>query len=224
MQLRVEGSVVDILHEVFSEDWYFATGQDIPGLSAGAAAQGGEEMLVQVLRAGPDEEDHVMLRANSALVASARERLWISTGYFVPGETTQTSLQVAAAMGVDVRLLVSSKSQHPHLVSAGRSYYDALLRQGVRIFEYSQGIDHSKSMVIDRDWSTVGSSNLDERSLRLNFELSLLVHNPDLNRDLARIFEDVLEKAVEINREEFARRPLTQRLMESALRPFSPLL
>jgi cardiolipin synthase len=79
-------------------------------------------------------------------------------------------------------------------------------------------------MVIDRDWSTVGSSNLDERSLRLNFELSLLVHNPDLNRDLARIFEDVLEKAVEINREEFARRPLTQRLMESALRPFSPLL
>ena len=192
MQLRVEGSVVDILHEVFSEDWYFATGQDIPPGSAAPVAPDGKGMLVQVLRAGPDEDDHVMLRADSALVGIARERLWISTGYFVPGETTQTSLQVAAAMGVDVRLLVSSKSQHPHLVSAGRSYYDALLRQGVRIFEYSKGIDHTKSMVIDRAWSTVGSSNLDERSLRLNFELSLLVHNPDLNSDLARIFEDVL--------------------------------
>ena len=224
LQLRVEGTVVDVFGEIFAEDWFFATGREEPATPARDEAAPAPEMLAQVLRGGPDEDDHVMLRADLALVAAAKRRLWISTGYFVPGESVQTALQVSAALGVDVRLLVSSKSQHPHLVSAGRSFYDALLRQGVRIFEYSKGIDHSKCMVIDEAWSTVGSSNLDERSLRLNFELSLLVHNEGLNRDLAKIFEETIAGAKEIDREEFSRRPLSQKLIESALRPFSPLL
>ena len=224
LQLRLEGTVVDVFGEVFSEDWYFATGREGPAAHPQPVSEAVPEMLAQVLRAGPDEDDHVMLRADMALVAAAKQRLWISTGYFVPGETMQTALQVAAALGIDVRLLISSKSQHPHLVSAGRSFYDALLRQGVRIFEYSKGIDHSKCMVIDGDWSTVGSSNLDERSLRLNFELSVLIHDADTNRALSKIFENTIAEAKEIDREEFSRRPLFQKLTESALRPFSPLL
>jgi cardiolipin synthase len=136
----------------------------------------------------------------------------------------QTALQVAAARGVDVRLLVSSKSQHPHLVLVGRSYYDALLRQGVRIFEYDRGIDHSKYMVLDDDWSTVGSSNFDERSMRLNFELSLLMHHAGVNEHLAGIFSATIARSREIDRVEFAQRPLRQRLVESTLRPLSPVL
>jgi cardiolipin synthase len=183
-----------------------------------------ERSLAQVLRGGPDEDDYPMLRADMAMVASARKRLWIATGYFVPGETMQTALQVAAAGGVDVRLLVSSKSQHPHLVLVGRSYYDALLRQGVRIFEYDQGIDHSKFKIIDDEWASVGSSNLDERSMRLNFELSLLLHDRELNADLSEIFLKTLAVSKEIDRNEFSKRPVSQRLIESALRPFSPIL
>jgi cardiolipin synthase len=223
-QLRVEGSVVEVFHQIFAEDWFFATGQEEPLARPVPAGGGSGEILAQVLRGGPDEEDHAMLRTNLALMAAAKKRLWISTGYFVPGETIQTALQVAAALGVDVRLLISSKSQHPHLVSAGRSYYDALLRQGVRIFEYSQGIDHSKFMVIDEGWASVGSSNLDERSMRLNFELSLLVFDPATNRELSRIFQRTISAAKEIDRAEFSRRPLSQKLLESALRPLSPIL
>jgi cardiolipin synthase len=123
-----------------------------------------------------------------------------------------------------VRLLISTKSQHPHLVTVGRSYYDALLRQGVRIFEYEKGIDHSKFMVIDDAWATVGSSNFDERSMRLNFELSLLMHDEAINRELAGIFSDVIGRSHEIDRAEFDRRPLREKLVESALRPLSPVL
>jgi len=133
VQLRVEGPVVDILQDVFAEDWFFGTSKDDVRDDAPAKATH-EGTGIQVLRGGPDEEDHPMLRVNMALIAQATKRLWIGTGYFVPGEIIQTALQVTAARGVDVRLLVSQKSEHPLLVKAGRSYYDALLRQGIRIY------------------------------------------------------------------------------------------
>ncbi len=128
VQLRVEGPVVDILQEVFAEEWFFGTGKDDVRDGVEVKPPHEEAKSVQVLRGEPDEEDHAMLRVNMAMIAQATKRLWIGTGYFVPGEIIQTALQVAAARGVDVRLLVSYKSEHPLLVKAGRSYYDALIR------------------------------------------------------------------------------------------------
>jgi cardiolipin synthase len=224
VQLRVEGAVVDVLQEVFAEDWFFGTAKDDVRNKTKPPRGAAEPTFAQVLRGGPDEEDHPMLRVNLELIASARERLWIGTGYFVPGETIQTALQVAAARGVDVRLLISSKSQHPLLVKAGRSYYDALLRQGIRIYEYDKGVEHSKYLVIDREWTTIGSCNLDERSLRLNFELSLLARCKDTNSEMARIFAATIAESRLIDRAAFARRPFLERLTDSALRPLSPVL
>lgn len=224
MQLKIEGTVVEVFRQIFAEDWFFATGNEDPlePSSSEMAHQG--KSLAQVLRGGPDEDDHPMLRANLSLVSAAKNRLWISTGYFVPGETMQTALQVAAGQGIDVRLLISGKSTHPHLVLAGRSYYDALLRQGVRIFEYDKGVEHSKYMVIDDAWATIGSSNFDERSMRLNFELSVLTLNKNINQELAKIFRHTISEAHEIDQHAFSKRPLFQKLRESALRPFSPVL
>jgi cardiolipin synthase len=222
-QLRLEGVVVKLLHQIFAEDWYFATGNEEAAPSA-EVEPAEDASFVQVLRGGPDEDDQPMQRTNLALFASARSRLWIAAGYFVPGETMQSALQVAVARGVDVRILVSLRSQHPLLVKAGRSYYDALLRQGVRIFEYSRGIEHSKYIIIDDEWTSIGSSNLDERSMRLNFELSVLTLNRDINRELAAIFDKTADEAHEIHRKVFAKRPLSEKLIESAMRPLSPVL
>ena len=224
VQLRAEGSVVHILQEIFAEDWFFGTGLDDIRDKTEAQHGGDENIFVQVLRGGPDEEDHPMLRVNLELIGCAQSRLWIGTGYFVPGEILQTALQVAAARGVDVRLLVSKKSEHPMLVRAGRSYYDALLRQGVKIYEYDKGIEHSKYLIMDDDWVTVGSCNLDERSMRLNFELSLLMHCAKTNHELAKIFKAVIAESHEIDQRAFARRPFLEKLVESALRPLSPVL
>lgn len=224
VQIRVEGTVVGILQQMFAEDWFFATGKDEGSAPEEIPKSAEEFSFVQVLRGGPDEEDQPMQRTNLALVAQARRRLWIAAGYFVPGETMQIALQVAVARGVDVRLLVSVKSQHPLLVRAGRSYYEALLRQGIRIFEYSKGVEHSKYSIIDEDWVSIGSTNLDERSMRLNFELSLLVLDHDTNQELARIFQQTIDASHEITSQGFARRPYSQKLLESAMRPFSPIL
>jgi len=224
IQLRVEGAVVEILQEIFAEDWFFGSGKDDIRSETTAKRDPEETTSVQVLRGGPDEEDHPMLRVNMALMAQATSRLWIGTGYFVPGEIMQTALQVAASRGVDVRLLISQKSEHPLLVRAGRSYYDALLRQGIRIYEYSKGIEHSKYIIIDDDLVSVGSSNLDERSMRLNFELSLLMHCQKTNHELAQIFKTTIENSREIDRKTFSKRPYWQKLTESTLRPLSPVL
>jgi cardiolipin synthase len=224
VQLRMEGSVVEVLRQIFAEDWFFATGKEDPSETFPAEPDPVGNSFAQVLRGGPDEDDQPMLRADLSLIAAAKRRLWISTGYFVPGETMQTALQVAAAQGVDVRLLVSGRSEHPLLVQAGRSYYDALLRQGVQIFEYERGIEHSKYMVIDDLCTTIGSTNFDERSMRLNFELSVLVFNRELNEELAGIFTKTISESDPLDRETFSRRPFMRKLTESALRPLSPIL
>ena len=123
-----------------------------------------------------------------------------------------------------MRLLVSEKSDHPLLINVGRSYYEELMRFGVKIFEYDQGIDHAKVTLVDDEWLMVGSANFDIRSMRLNFELNLLFHSPDQNAVLARILEADFALCVEISPSVFARRPFRQKFAEAALRPLSPML
>jgi cardiolipin synthase len=224
LQVELKGPVVTRLQQVFAEDWFFATGRDEPLGEVNDAPTKHELSPVQVLRTGPDEDDQPMLRINLALIEAARKRLWISAGYFIPGGTMESALQVARARGVDVRLLVSEKSEHPLLVKAGRSYYAALLRQGVRIFEYRRGIEHSKYTVLDDDLAVIGSSNFDDRSMRLNFELSVLIHRQSTNHALARQFMEMTGESREIKRISFSRRPARERLVESVLRLCSPLL
>ncbi len=224
LQVELRGPVVTRLQQVFAEDWFFATGREDPLEEPDAETTGRDLLPVQVLRTGPDEDDQPMLRINLALIEAARRRLWISAGYFIPGGTMESALQVARARGVDVRLLVSEKSEHPLLVKAGRSYYEALLRQGVRIFEYRRGVEHSKYTVVDDDLSVIGSSNFDDRSMRLNFELSVLIYRRATNHALAKIFREMEGQGHEVKQVSFCRRPLHDRLVESALRLASPLL
>jgi cardiolipin synthase len=136
-------------------------------------------------------------------------------------------LQLAAARGVDLRLLISEKLDHRTLVYVGRSFYEELLRYGVKIYEYEIGINHAKVALIDEEWLMVGSANFDVRSMRLNFELNLLVCDParaaelELERVLSEDFDHGSRRIV---LDEFLRRPRTQRLKESLVRPLAPLL
>jgi len=123
-----------------------------------------------------------------------------------------------------VRLLISEKNDHPWLVVVGRSYYTQLLTAGVRIFEYSVGINHAKVMLADDRWAMIGSANLDYRSMRLNFELNLLFHSPERNGELARILDHDFKLSQEIDPKVFAKRPFRRKFIEAALRPLSPML
>jgi cardiolipin synthase A/B len=159
------------------------------------------------------------------LLNSARHRIWLTAGYFVPKEPLLTALELAAMRGVEVRLLVSEKSDHPLLINVGRSYYEELLHFGVKIFEYEKGINHAKVTLIDDQWLMIGSANFDIRSMRLNFELNVLVRDPERAAELEAILrQDFDHDSHPIDLAEFLKRPWRQRFKESLLRPLAPLL
>jgi len=224
VQVEVTGPVAGELQEVFADDWFFATGEKISDPRYYPVQAGNPQHPVHIVLGGPDRRNEPISKSVVSLLNEASERVWIATGYFVPDGIVLTALELAASRGVDVRLLISEKNDHPWLVTVGRSYYGELLAAGVRLFEYSAGIHHAKIALADDHWAMVGSANLDYRSLRLNFELNLLFHSPAPNAELARILEHDFSLCQEIDPAVFARRPFRQKFAEAALRPLSPLL
>ena len=135
---------------------------------------------------------HCVLRQH---LGEATKRIWITTPYFVPDAATQRGLRNAALRGVDVRLLVPGKSDVSVVQWAARLSYDSLLGAGVKVFEFGGRVLHAKTIVIDDDWASVGTSNLDYRSLFINDELNLVTRSSRLNHELADVFLDDLEHA-----------------------------
>jgi cardiolipin synthase len=225
LHLLVEGDVVDQLHEVFRRDWYFATEEEIRlhpyGQPAGEEETGCPAVVVE---SGPDTNKGIALNSLLAAIGQATERLELFTPYFVPEPELVSALQIAAAKGVDVRLMVSRKNDFRVLVDIGRSFYDDLLASGIRIYEYTRAMHHAKLAVIDGRWILAGSANLDARSMNLNFEVGVLVRSTDLGRQLEAHFEGLFAEAVAIDPRRFARRSTYQRLRQGALRLWAPLL
>jgi cardiolipin synthase len=224
VQVEVDGPIVSELQDVFADDWFFATGEKISAPEFFPASTTDARHVAHVVLGGPDRRNEPISKSIVSLLNEASERVWIATGYFVPDDIVLAALELAASRGVDVRLLISEKNDHPWLVVVGRSYYGQLLAAGVRIFEYSVGINHAKVMLADDRWGMIGSANLDYRSMRLNFELNLLFHSVEHNGELARIFEHDFRLCQEIDAAVFARRPFRRKFMEAALRPLSPML
>jgi len=223
-QLLVAGPVVRHLQRVFAEDWFFATDEKISGLEYYPRNGSAEEKVVQVISGGPDLPREPLPKSMLALLNGARHRVWLTTGYFVPNQTFLIGLQLCAARGVDVRLLVSEKSDHPYLVQIGRSFYEDLLTWGVRVFEYTEGINHKKTMLMDDEWLMIGSANSDNRSMRLNFELNLLAHDPAQAARLEQVLIQEFALSNEVLLDRFRARPFRRRLLEAALRPLAPML
>ncbi len=224
-QMLVEGPIVKPLQELFAEDWFFASNEIFAGEDYFPSLRSSQNhCVVQAIAGGPDLPREPIPKSIMALLGAARRRVWLTTGYFVPNQLFLTALQLCAARGVDVRLLVSEKSDHRYLVEIGRSYYEDLLEWGVRVFEYSEAINHKKAMLLDENWLMIGSANSDNRSMRLNFELNLLAHAPKEAARLEALLQREFEASKEIKLESFAKRPLPRRLLEAALRPLAPLL
>lgn len=145
---------------------------------------------------------------------AARKRVWLTTPYFVPDSGTQRDLCRAALNGVDVRVLVPAKNDVPIVQWAARAAYSKLLASGIRVFEYQPRVLHSKTLIVDDDWSTVGTANIDYRSLFINYELNLAANCQPLNRSLATLFENDLKESLEVRQQPWSQRSLIARIAE----------
>ncbi|MDQ3033351.1 MAG: cardiolipin synthase [Myxococcota bacterium] len=224
LHLRIDGPAVADLQRIFVEDWYFAARRDLtaPAFFPEIPKTGGS--IVQIVESGPDERVESIHRLLFAAIASARRTVWITTPYFVPDRAMLVALQTAAMRGVDVKLIVPRESNHRVTFHAGRSFYDDLLAAGVHVHEYVGGMLHTKAMVVDGRFATVGSANLDVRSFRLNFEMIAVLYDPDVVIELQRIFEEDLARTEEVSLAVWRRRPKLTRIKEGMGRLCSPLL
>ena len=225
VQVRLRGQVATTVQRTFADDWFYATEEKLTGDAYYPLSQLPARRVVQVLVDGPDNDADPIQMSIVALLNAARQRAWLTAGYFVPNEPLLTALKLCAERGVDTRLLISAKSNHPGLVQCGRSYYEELLAYGVGIYEYGKGMDHAKVAAFDGRWMMVGSANFDIRSMRLNFELNVLVDDPATTAELeATLRHDYEQESVRIDLETFRRRPYRQRCLESLFRPLAPML
>lgn len=220
--VRIEGAVAWDLAVVFAEGWARAAGQALPVTPPPAERKEGVRALVLDSRPG---RGHVeTASALAALVAAARETIWITNAYFAPGRAAVGILSRAASRGLDVRLLLPGKTDVPLVRHAGHGWYSRLLRRGVRIFEYGRALLHAKTMVADRYACVVGSSNLDFRSFQFNAECNVIVLDEGVGDTLARAFEGDLADSREVTRAEWRRRGNWHRIGDRAAGMFTPLL
>lgn len=228
--LLLEGPVASQLQEVFLDDWFFATGRNLADrdhlrwCEAPGPEPGERGAVCAVVAGGPDSQHNLTHDTFFLALTRARERVWITTPYFIPDPAIQAALRTAVYSGVDVRLLVPRRSDLPWTRFAGRSYFPDLLSSGARIWEYLPTILHGKTWVFDRDFCAAGSANLDTRSFKLNFEVTCFIRDAAANALLAQLFEEDLTQSAEVTPESLAKTSGSQRLLESALNLFSPLL
>jgi cardiolipin synthase len=218
----VDGPSAWELAVVFSEDWERAGGGalDLPPLEP--PPPGGAAILVLDSRPGRGHGETASVLA--AIIAGARERLWVTNAYFAPRTRAIRLLGEAARRGVDVRLLLPGRTDVPLVRHAGHGHYAALLESGVRVFEYSDSILHAKTVVAD-DWvSVVGSTNLDFRSFHFNAECNLVILDDATGRAFAEAFREDLLHSREIAAEQWNGRSLLHRCGDALARSLRPLL
>ncbi len=222
--LRMVGPAVLQLQQVFAEDWYYATGEELTAPEFYPTPVEGGATTAQVLAGEPAGEVAVFHQLMFAAINNAERNLTLVTSYFVPTEPLAAALESAAYRGVKVRLLVSKRSAHMTTIWAAHSYYESLLRAGVEIHEYERGLLHSKTLTIDGCWSLVGSPNFDARSLLLNFEVGVVMYDTKAAHHLEQDFESDIEDARKLELEEWVKRSNWSIIRENVCRLFAPVL
>ncbi|MCU1558342.1 MAG: cls [Microbacteriaceae bacterium] len=220
LMVRFDGPVVAGINALFVTDWYSETNELLTREAARVPAEKPQNALdAQVVPSGPGFELENNLRLFNALVYSAQERVIITSPYFVPDDSMLYAITNAAYRGLDVQLFVSAIGDQPVVFHAQRSYYEALLRAGVRIWLYrAPTVLHAKHFTIDDDVAVIGSSNMDMRSFSLNFEISVMLHGADIvqrMRDIEQAYRDV---STELFLEQWLERSLFVKVLDNTAR------
>jgi cardiolipin synthase len=225
IHLRIEGEAVKMLQSVFITDWHFVRPTERLSADTYLLDTDVREICpVQIAVSGPDSDWAAIMQAFFSAITKAREKIFISTPYFTPNAALLTALKVAALSGIDVKLLIPGRSDSKMAYWATRSYVQELLEAGIGVYMYRGGFNHSKLIIIDGEFSSVGSANMDTRSLEDNFELSTLIYDRGIASQLEAGFEADLRSSHRVTLEEWEKRSNWNGALESVARLLSPLL
>ncbi len=221
--VKIMGPAALAAQLVFIEDWYWVT-QKIPPLNWVPHAQLEHGHRVLTLPSGPaDRLDTCSLFFVHA-INSAQQRCWIVSPYFVPDESVVSALQLAALRGVDVRILLPEKADHKLVYLAGFSYFHETIDAGVKLFRYANGFLHQKVMLVDDQLAVVGTANFDNRSFRLNFEITMVFADQACNAALRSMLENDFANSKLVTTDDYNKRSILFKLLVRISRLFSPIL
>jgi cardiolipin synthase len=222
--LRIEGMGAHGLQANFMIDWYSSGRHWVDTRKYFPPTQIYTQNLMQIVTSGPFSEYSNLLQAYINIILSAKKYIYLQTPYFLPTESLFEALQIASLSGVDVRLMVSKKSDSSYIDPAAHSYYADLLKAGMRIYEIQDKFIHAKAMVADDYISVVGSCNLDFRSLETNFEINCYMYDREVALQSKEIFFSDLKHCKEIHYNKWIKRSRWKKLIESIMRLFAPLM
>lgn len=215
-QVQIEGPATRDLLGAFWEHWTEATEQMLSGAHFPDVNMFDDGVPVHITPSSVTKGGATELeKLYYAAIVSARQRIWITTGYFVPRQAFVDVLCSAVARGIDVRILVNGPHSHREVArQAGHTSFEELLRRGVRIFEYQQTYMHAKTLVVDDSWSSIGTNNFNNRSLALNDEITLSTSDEAVTTELANHFLDDLAVSIELDRKGWSGRSPAKRALE----------
>lgn len=221
--IKITGPAALAVQLVFIEDWYWVTEQ-IPSLSWEPRKPDEVGQRVLALPSGPaDQMDTCSLFFVHA-INSSHKRCWIVSPYFVPDESVVSALQLAALRGVDVRILLPEKADHKLVYLAGFSYFHEIINSGIKMYRYKKGFLHQKVMLVDNQLSMVGTANFDNRSFRLNFEITMVFADKECNEAVSHMLEDDFKNSGLVTTDDYDKSPLIFKTVARISRLFSPIL
>lgn len=223
--LQMEGRAVGCLQVVFAADWFFLINENLVGNDYfPAIAEHPAGSAVQISASGPDSDWESIGQAFFSAISAARQKVYMVTPYLMPPPHFMQAIKIAALSQVDVRILIPEHSDALIPKWSSFSYVEELLEAGVKIYFYQNGFIHSKYILVDNSFSSVGTTNLDFRSLETNFEVNAFVYDESFSHELEQIFLADLQNSREIKLKEWHKRPWHRKFRESLAHIVSPML
>ncbi len=221
---RIEGKGVQGLQSVFLIDWYFVSQTLITSRKYFPSLDNFGDAPMQIVNSGPLNDENELAHGITQAIYDAKKSVFIQTPYFLPPEGMLDALKAAAIRGVDVRVMMSERSDVPIVQLASKSYVKEMLKAGVKVYFYKEGFMHSKLMIFDNSLTLIGSANFDSRSFEQNFEVEAFIYDTKVTDEAIDIFAEDQRGAEEQFLKDWIKRSVSKRFIESIMRLFAPLL
>lgn len=221
--IRIEGDIIESLLYSFTVDWNFLKKNPDP-LPIPAENHIVNQCGMQLCTSGPTTRWHNLSLCFMQAISNARRSIYIQTPYFLPTDSLLQALQVAALAKADVRIMIPARTDSKLLKYASYSYVTQCLKSGIKVYLYEPGMLHAKTMTVDHNFTTVGSTNFDFRSFENNFEGNIMFYDESFNKQMRDIFFSDIPYCRKLTYSDWSKRPILQRTLESIVRLFAPIL
>ncbi len=221
---KLKGPIVNYVMKVFAEDWFFTTGVHLNRKRWFRPQKKEGDICARVIESGPDKNYEKAYKFLLSAVSNARHRLLITSPYFLPDDAMLRTLSVAALEGVEIKICVPENNNLKYVKAAMDAHMSDVIACGCEVYSVPGPFDHTKCVIVDDDWMLIGTTNWDNRSFRLNFELDVEVYGKEPVKKAAQIFMKKLSKARKMTVLHYARQPLLRRVKNGIIRLLSPYL